>query len=65
MAERGLETGGALVEIAVDVDMTKFPTLEAGLMVTRMVMSKRCVMVTASPPDFSAGDCSFFFFGQG
>ena len=64
MAGGCLETGGAFVEVTVDVDVAKFPALEAGLMVTRVVASKRCVVVTASPPNCSTSGCSFFFFGQ-
>ena len=63
VAGGSLETGGALIQVAVDVDMTEFPALEAGLVVTGVVTGKGCVMVAASPPDFSASD-SDFFFGQ-
>ena len=37
VAGRPLETSGAFVEGAVDADVSKFPALEAGLMVPRMV----------------------------
>ena len=40
-------------------------TLEAGFMIVRMVMGKGCIMVVATPPDFSVSDRGFFFFGQG
>ena len=65
MAGGSLETGGALVQVAIDVDVAEFPALEAGLVIAGVVISKGCVVVTASPPDFGAGDCSLFFFGQG
>ena len=64
MTGGSLETDEALVQVAVDVDMTKFPALEAGFMVTGVVMSEGCVMVTASPPDFGVSDGGLFFFGQ-
>ena len=49
-----LETSGALVERAVDADVSEFPAVEAGLMVTGMVAGQRDVMVTAGPPDVGA-----------
>ena len=49
--------------MAVDADMTKCPALEAGFMVMGMVMSKGCIMFTASPPDFGVSDGNFFFLG--
>ena len=63
MARGGFETGGAFVEMTVDVDVAEFPALEAGLMVTRVVASKGCIVVAASPPNLSAGKGNFFFFG--
>ena len=65
VAGGSLETSGALIEMAVDVDVTKFPALEAGFVITEMVTSEGCIMVTAGPPDFSASNSGFFFFGQG
>ena len=65
MARRGLETGGAFVEMAVDVDMAKFPALETGLVVVGMVMSEGYVMVAVSPPDLGTSEGDFFFFGWG
>ena len=65
MARGGFETGGALVQVTVNVDVTKFPALKAGFMIMEVVAGKRCIMVTACPPDFGVSDCSFFFFGQG
>ena len=64
MARRSLETGGALIEVAVNVDVAEFPALEAGFVITRVVMGKGCIVVAASPPDFSMGDSDFFFLGQ-
>ena len=65
MARGSLETGGTFVEMTVDVNVTKFPAMEAGFMITRVVVSKGCIMITVSPPNFGADDCGFFFFGQG
>ena len=65
MARQSLETSGALIKVAIDVDMTEFPALETDLMVAGMISSKGHVMVTASLPDFSVGDSNFLFFGQG
>ena len=65
MAGGSLETGGALIQMAVDVDMTEFLALEASFMVMEMVTGEGHVIVTASPPDFSMGDSDFFLFGQG
>ena len=65
MARGSLETDEALVEVAVDADMAKFPALETGLVIVEVVLSQECVMVAASPPDFSASNGSFFIFGQG
>ena len=48
--------------MTIDMDVTEFPRLEAGFMVMRVVMSKGCIVVTASPPDFSTDDHGFFFF---
>ena len=65
MAQGSLEAGGALIEVAINVDVTKFPVLKAGLMVARMVMSERSTVITTSPPDFSVSKGGFFFLGQG
>ena len=46
-----LKTGGTFVQGAVDVDMSEFPTLEAGFIVTGVVVGQGSVVVTASPPD--------------
>ena len=64
MAGRSPEAGGAFVEMTVDVDMAKSPTLEAGLVVVEVVTSEGCIMVAAGPPDFSASDSDSFSFGQ-
>ena len=52
VAGRSLETGGAFVEGTVDMNVSKFPALEAGFVVLGMVMGEGSVMVTASPPNF-------------
>ena len=65
VARRGFEASGAFVQVTVDTDVTKFPALEAGFVIVEVVMGEGCIMVAASPLDFSVGDCSFFFFGQG
>ena len=65
IARGRLETGGTLIQVAIDTDVTEFPTLEAGFVITGMVMGKGCIVVTASPPDFGMSDSNFFFFGQG
>ena len=65
MARGSLETGGALIEVAVDTDMTEFPVLKAGFVIMEVVISEGCIMVTAGPPDFGMSNGGFFFFGQG
>ena len=65
MAGGGFEASGAFVQVTIDVDVTKFPALEAGFMIVGVVTGKEGIMVVASPPDFSASDRGFFFFGQG
>ena len=62
---RGLETGGAFVQRAVDADVSEFPALEAGFVVSGVIVSEGGVVVTASPPNFGAFQGGFFFFGQG
>ena len=37
MARESLETGGALIQVAVDANITEFPALEAGFMVLKVV----------------------------
>ena len=59
------ETSGALIKRAIDVDVSKFPAVEAGLVVTRVVAGQGDVVVTAGPPDVGTFQGSFFFFGQG
>ena len=49
-----LETSGALVKWAIDADVSEFPAVEAGFVVTGMVAGQGDVMVTASPPDVGA-----------
>ena len=65
MAEGSLEASGTFVEVVIDTDVTELPVLEAGFMVVGVIVSKGCVIVATSPPDFSTSDCSVFFFGQG
>ena len=60
-----LETSGAFVEGTVDVDVSKFPALEAGFMVTGVVARQGGIMVTAGPPDVGAFQSNLFFFSQG
>ena len=64
MAGGSLEAGGALIEVAMNTDVAKFPILKAGLMVAGVVMSEGSVVVTANPPDFSVSNSGFFFLGQ-
>ena len=64
MARGSLEADGALVEVAIDTDVAKFPALKTGLMIVGVVMGEGSVMVTASPPDFCASNGGFFFSGQ-
>ena len=64
MAGGPLETSGAFVEGAVDANVLQFSTLEAGFMVSGVVIGEGCIVVAAGPPDFSASDGSFFFFDQ-
>ena len=63
MARGGFKTGGALIEGAVDVNVSKFPALEAGFVVSGMVVRQGSVMVAASPPNFSAFQGGFLSFG--
>ena len=60
MAREGLETSGAFVKMAVDMDVTEPPTLEASFMIAGMITSKGYVMVTASPPDFGVSEGDLF-----
>ena len=64
MARGGFETGGALIEGTVDMDVSEFPALEAGLVVSEMVTRQGNVVVTAGPPNFGMFKSDFFFFGQ-
>ena len=52
----GLKAGGALVEMTVDMNVSEFPTLKAGLIVVGMVIGQRCIMITASPPDLGVDE---------
>ena len=61
MARRGFETSGTFVKMVVDTDVTKLPASEAGFVVAGVVTSKGYIMVTASPPNFSASEGDFFF----
>ena len=64
MAGGSLEAGGTLVEVAINMDVAKFPVLKTGFMEMEVVSGKECVMVAASPPDFSVSDGGFLFLGQ-
>ena len=64
MAGGSLKAGGALVEMTIDMDISKFPVLEAGFMILGMVTGKEGVIVAASSSDFSVSDSNFFFFCQ-
>ena len=64
MARGPFETGGTFIEGVIDVNVSEFPALEAGLVVTGMVARQGSVMVTAGPPDVGAFQGSLFFFGQ-
>ena len=58
------KTDGALIQMAVDTDVSEFPVLEAGFMIVEMVTGKGSIIVAVSPPNFSVGDGDFFFFSQ-
>ena len=60
----GFKAGGTLVEVTVDMDVSKFPALEAGFMVLEMITGEGGIIVATSPSDFGVSDGSFFFFGQ-
>ena len=64
VTQRSFKTGGVLIEMPVDMDVSKFPALEAGLVVPGVILSEECVIVAASPPDFSVGDSNLLFLGQ-
>ena len=65
MAGGGFEADGAFIQRVVDANVFKFPTLETGFVVMRVVTGKGSVVVTASPPYFSVFQSGFFIFGQG
>ena len=54
VAGGSLKAGGAFIEGAVDANVSEFPALEAGFVVSGMVMGEGSIMVTAGPPDFGA-----------
>ena len=56
-----LKTGEALIEMAVDVDVSEFPALETGCVIMEVIVGEGYVVVTAGPPDFSVGDSSLLF----
>ena len=62
MARGGFDTDRVLVKVTVDMDVTEFPALEAGLVIVEVVMGQGYVIVTAGPPDFSMGEGDFFLF---
>ena len=49
-----LETSGALVERAVDADVSELPAVEAGFMVLGVVAGQGDAVVAAGPPDVGA-----------
>ena len=65
MAGGSLEADGTLVQGAINMDVSEFPTLEAGFMISGVIMGEESIMVTAGPPDFGAFESGFFFLGQG
>ena len=65
MAGGSPKAGGAFVQGTVDADVSEFPALEAGFMVSGVVTSEGGIVATASPPDFGVFKSGFFFFGQG
>ena len=64
MTRGGFETGRTLVDVTVDMNVSKFPVLEAGLMIVGVVTSEGCVMITTDPPGLGASDSNLFFLGQ-
>ena len=52
VAGGSFEADRAFVEGAVDANVSEFPALEAGFVVSGMVTGEGSVMVTASPPNF-------------
>ena len=63
MARGSSETNRTLVQEAVDVNVSEFPALEAGFMVSGMITDEGCIMVTADPPDFCVFKGGLFVFG--
>ena len=59
-----LKTCRTLIEVTVDMDVSKFPVLEAGFVITGVVISKRHVVVATGPPDFGVGKSVLFFQGE-
>ena len=51
--------------MAIDMDVSKFPVLKAGLIVVGVIMGRGYVMVTTCPPDLSASKGVMFFLSQG
>ena len=49
-----LETSGALVKRAIDADVSKFPAMKTGFMVSGVVAGQGDVVVAAGPPDVGA-----------
>ena len=60
----GFQTDETLIKVAIDVDVAKFPALEAGFIVMGMVMGKGCIIVAACPPDFNMCNSDLFLLGQ-
>ena len=51
--------------MAVHVDVSKFPALEAGFVVMGMVTGEGYIMVAAHPSDLGVDDSDLFFLSQG
>ena len=63
MARGPLETGGALVQGIVGANVSQFPTVEAGFVVSRVIMGQGGVVATAGLSNVGAFQGNFFFFG--
>ena len=61
----GLETDRTFIEAVVDIDVSEIPVLEAGFIITGMIVGKGYIMITICPPNFSASDGDLFLLSQG
>ena len=64
MAGGSLKVSGVLVQMTIDTDVPELSALKTDFVVAEVVLGKGCIMITDSPPDFSADDNGFFFIGQ-